>query len=292
MPRRKIVSSANGKRPAPESLPPPPAAPSAERLRYHHAFPSTHLGNERSLVVWVPPDYDLAPERRHPVLYLHDGQNVFDPATAAFGVAWEAGRIAERLIQQRRIPPLLMVGIYNTPDRIDEYTYAFDRAHKGGGKGRHYGRFVLDEVKPFIDRTYRTLPGRDHTGVAGSSLGGLITLTMAREHHARFRHCGVLSPALWWAKAQILRDVAEGDTAWMRSMRFWVDMGTREGNRRGPITGEIARTRALIQTFDGAGLLPGAHYYYSEVAGGEHNEAHWAARFDKVLLYFFGQVPG
>jgi predicted alpha/beta superfamily hydrolase len=256
-------------------------------LRYHLAFPSRHLGNERTLIVYLPPGYRGAPAQRYPVLYMHDGQNLFDPATAYQGVCWEANDTAERLILTRRLRPLIIVGIYNTPDRVAEYTHSVDDKQQGG-KGRLYGRFLFEEVKPFIDQAYRTKPDRRHTAVAGASLGGKLTLALAREHHEQFALCGAISPSLWWARGQLLKELA-GGRRWMRRMRFWVDMGTREGVAKGEIPPAILRTRKLIQQFDAAGLLPGLHYYYWEVAGGEHSEAHWAARFDKFLLYFFGR---
>ncbi len=266
-----------------------PKSETRGELRYHHDFPSAFLGNTRTIVVHLPPGYTAEKKRRYPVLYLHDGQNLFDPATAFGGVAWDAHAIADRLAAAGRIHPVILVGVYNTPDRLHEYTVHPDPAKGLGGRGALYARFVLDELKPFLDRTYRTLSDRKHTGVAGSSLGGLISLEMARLHHDRFALCGALSPALWWAKGQVLKDL-ESDFGWMRGMRFWVDMGTRESNRRQAVHPGIVRLRKLLKRFDQAGLIPGRDYNYWEVAGGEHNEAAWAARFDKVLLYFFGRA--
>ena len=207
-------------------------------------------------------------------------------------MSWDADATAERLILARRIPPLLIVGIDNTPDREDEYAYHRDRREQAGGRGSLYARFVLEEVKPFIDGRYRTRPERRHTAVIGSSMGGLISLSMAREHHKRFALCGVVSPSLWWADGRALQEIEDGDKAWMRRMRFWLDMGTREGPGRGHVPASIRSTRRLVGCFDAAGLIPGRDYLYSEVAGGEHNEAAWAARFDKMLLYFFGRRSG
>ncbi len=257
-----------------------------ERIQ-HEDFPSGILQNYRTLTVALPPLYVDRPSHRYPVLYIHDGQNLFDPRHAAFGMAWHADATAARLALSGRIEPVILVGIANTPARMDEYTYHVDIRQKAGGNGAQYARFVLDEVKPFIDSNYRTKPGREHTAVVGSSLGGLVSLSMAREHHQRFALCGVLSPSLWWARGRILAELEE-NAQWMKSMRFWVDMGTREGSRRGHVTPSIQNTRRLVERFDEAGLIPGREYYYWEVAGGEHNEIHWAARFDKMLLFFFG----
>lgn len=258
-------------------------------LRYHHDFRSEHLGNQRTLVVHLPPGYTAEKRRRYPVFYLHDGQNLFDPATAFGGVPWAADATADRLVRAGRIRPVILVGLYNTPERINEYAVHHDPRQDKGGRGTLYARFVFDEVKPFIDRTYRTLPGRQHTAVGGASMGGLISLEMARLHHDRFALCAVMSPALWWAEGRALKDLGKG-ARWLRGMRFWVDMGTREGQRRTAVHAGIVRLRQLLDRFDAAGLIPGRDYCYWEVAGGAHNEAAWAARFDKVLLYFFGQA--
>src|SRR5213076_1190449 len=114
-----------------------------------------------------------------------------------------------------------------------------------------------------------------------------VSLAMARTHHEKFGLCGAMSPALWWAQGRLLDDLAR-DLEWMRDMRFWVCMGTREGSKRSQVSPHIEQTRRLIEIFDQACLVPGRHYLYQEVAGGEHSEAAWAERFDKMLLYFFG----
>jgi predicted alpha/beta superfamily hydrolase len=257
------------------------------RFDAHADFPSTFLDNRRTLTVWLPPGHDDS-RARFPVLYLHDGQNVFKAARAPGGVSWGAHVTTARLIRTGRLRPVILVGIDNTPQRLDEYAVDRDATEDAGGRGHDYARFVLDEVKPFIDANYRTLPDRRHTGVVGSSLGGLITLSMARLHPRRFALCGVLSPSLWWARCKELR-AAEADGSWLQRMRLWLDMGTREGAGRGHVTSGIAQARRLAACFENARMVPGRDYYYQEVAGGEHNEAAWAARFDKVLRFFFGR---
>src|SRR5581483_5702126 len=152
--------------------------------------------------------------------------NLFEDREAAFGVSWNAHRTAERLTHAGRIAPVILVGVANTPARIDEYTTHRDAREKAGGRGDLYARFVLEEVKPFIDARYRTKPGREHTGVCGSSLGGLVSLTMARAYPERLGLCGAVSPSLWWCGGRVLDEYAAGDAAWLRRTRFWVDMGT------------------------------------------------------------------
>jgi predicted alpha/beta superfamily hydrolase len=263
-----------------------PAASESVLIR-HDNFLSRLLGNRRTIRVCLPPGYANNVRHRYPVLYLHDGQNLFDAATAANSVSWEADRTANRLMRAGRIQPLIMVGIDHSDDRLDEYTIHRDPRERAGGKGQLYGRFVLREVKPFIDAHYRTRPGRDHTAVAGSSLGGLVSLTMARDYHDDFALCGLVSASLWWCRCKVFTDLSK-DRAWMKHMRFWVDMGTKEGGRDSGFPLGITQAHRLIKSFNRAGLVAGTDYHYLEVAGGEHNEAAWAARFDELLRFFFG----
>lgn len=260
------------------------------QILHHPEFRSGHLGNLRTVTVYLPPGYDEKPKQRYPVIYLHDGQNVFDAAQASFGVAWGAAATADRLIARGRLEPIIQVAVANTPDRLAEYApFPDPSVNIPQGRNALYGLFLFDEVKPFIDRMYRTQPARESTAVVGSSMGGLSTLALAWKLHQRFALAGILSPSLWWARNRILRELEADDSAWLRTMRFWVDMGNKEGGARAAIPPALQRTRRLVELFDQAGLLPGRDYYYWEVAGGEHNEASWAARYDKVLLYFFGK---
>jgi len=259
-------------------------------IRSHADFASEVLGNRRAIDVYVPPGYDAHPEARYPVLYMHDGQNVFDAATSAFGMEWRADETAERLIRDGAIRPILIVAIGSTPARIDEYTAHADGRRRIGGKGDQYARFVMEELKPFIDATYRTKPGRADTAVVGSSLGGLISLRIAERYADRVSMCGVLSPTLWWADEQVLNDLdSPGGADWLtRGTRFWLDMGTSEGARPRESSPELPRTRRLAARFAAAGLKPDRDFICKEIAHGEHDETTWARRFGDVLTFFFG----
>ncbi len=267
-------------------------AQEAGQLVYHPAFRSGHLDNERDVTVYLPPSYDQLPSKRFPVVYLHDGQNIFEARSASFGVAWDGAKTADKLIAKGRIEPIIQVAIANTKDRLFEYApFPDTNVNVNEGRNDRYAQFLFDEVKPFIDRMYRTRPDREQTAVVGSSMGGLSALSLAWKHHLKFGLCGILSPSLWWSRNRLLRELESGDVQWMRTMRFWLDMGNKEGGAKAMVPPALQRTRRLVELFDEAELLPGRDYYYWEVAGGEHNEAHWAARYDKVLLFFFGKHP-
>jgi predicted alpha/beta superfamily hydrolase len=254
-------------------------------IRRHDAFHSTILNNDRTLLVYVPQGYEDQADRRYPVLYMHDGQNIFDASTSFAGHEWEVDEAAERLIAGGDIEPIIIVGIYNNADRMTEYT-----PRPEDGKHDAYARFVVEEVKPFIDRTYRTNPSREKTGIAGSSLGGLISLYMAEAYPDTFGMCAGVSPSLWWGDGQLLKRWQSRGTDWMHGTRFWLDIGTAEG-RVAPgesLPSSVTNARLLAELFGKAGLKPGEGYAYLEVEGGKHNEQAWAKRIDAILLYLYG----
>jgi enterochelin esterase-like enzyme len=147
-------------------------------IRYHKNFHSKVLNNDRDIIVYLPPGYETNKNKRFSVFYMHDGQNLFDGATSFIpGQEWKVDETAQSLINAHKIEPLIVVGIYNTgKDRVNEYTPAQDPKYKAGGNADLYARMLVEELKPFIDRTYRTKPDAAHTGLGGSSLGGLVSL--------------------------------------------------------------------------------------------------------------------
>lgn len=232
------------------------------------------------MIVYLPPDYDENLEERYPVLYMHDGQNLFDPRTAFVGQHWRTGETIGGMIQAGEIRSIIVVGIYNTGEaRIDEYTPTEDPEHKRGGAADLYGRMILEELKPRIDRTYRTRSGSEETALAGSSLGGLVSLHLGLRHPDQFGRLGILSPSAWWDDRVILEtvDAFEG-----RRPRIWLDVGTAEGD-------EAVRTvRELGERLIAKGWTPGADLFYREVEGAGHTESAWAERLGDVLRFLFG----
>lgn len=259
-------------------------------IRVHADFESPQLHNRRTLRVWLPPGYDANTQRRYPVIYLHDGQNCFDAVTSFIGVEWQADETADRLIRENKIPPIIMVAIDNNADRAGEYTTQRDREH-GGGNGDAYLAFVVETVKPYIDRTYRTQPGRQSTAIAGSSLGGLISLDAAWKYPRVFGQAGVISPALWWADRHAIAMAKKTPTP---RPRLWIDMGTAEGSDQGRLarfaTG-VDDCRALVANLRAAGYSSDADLRFEVISNGQHNERDWAARFDRVLIFLFAGTP-
>ena len=249
-------------------------------LRRHEQFHSEFLPDDRDVLVWLPPGYDREADRRYPVLYMHDGQNLFDPDTAfQKGEHWRLGETAADLIAASQLEPLIIVGIYNTGQvRIHEYTPTKD-ARLGGGLASDYGRLIANELKPLIDRTYRTLPDAAHTGLGGSSLGGLVTLHLGFTQPSVFGRLAVLSPSVWWDRRAILTTVRQ--TRPKPALRLWVDMGTAEG-RRG-----LDDARLLKAALVGAGYVEGVDLHYAEFEGATHSEGAWAVRVGPMLKWLF-----
>ncbi|MGD0461570.1 MAG: alpha/beta hydrolase-fold protein [Tepidisphaeraceae bacterium] len=255
-------------------------------FRFHKKFESQLLGNNRTIVVYLPPDYDTATDRHYPVLYMQDGQNLFDTSTAYAGVEWQVDENAQDLIARNKIQPVIIVGIYNTPDRTPEFT-PFDKTPNGqDGRGKLYGRFIVEEVKPMIDGAYRTIPDRAHTAIAGSSMGGLITLAIIHDHQDIFGSVALLDP--WLRDSQQPLLPTWKDNAWMKDTRFYVDMGTKGGPNY-PGNTEVHDANELVQRFDAAGLKKGTDYSFSIIEGAEHNESAWQKRGGDFLVFLYGQ---
>jgi predicted alpha/beta superfamily hydrolase len=261
------------------------------RLNHHDELRSTHLGNTRPITVYLPPGYDVDSNQRYPVLYLQDGQNLFDPATAFSGVHWRVAETSDRLIAEGRVEPLIIVAVASTADRLNEYAPIVDPSMNAGGKADRYARFLVDELKPFIDEQYRTKPGREDTGIGGSSLGALASLHACMTARDVFSKCAALSPSLWWGDHGMVAHFAR-QREWLCTVRLWIDMGSDEGCEAGAPPGHaIATVRHFLDLLAQSGARQGRDYSYTEVAGAAHNEHWWAQRFDRVLSFLFGVRP-
>ncbi|MGA8143464.1 MAG: alpha/beta hydrolase-fold protein [Candidatus Acidiferrales bacterium] len=256
------------------------AAAGPGQLRKYENYRSRYLSGVRDLIVYVPGIYERRPDLRFPVLYMQDGQNLFDPSTSFInGVYWRVGETADRLIAEGAIQPLIIVGIYNTGKRrLREYTPAKDRKLGGGGADR-YGRMLTREMKRFVESQYRTLPGAANTGIAGSSLGGLLTLYLGLRYRQVFGRVAALSPSVWWNQRWILSYVARARVE--PRPRIWLDAGTQESAH------EIDDVRRLRDSLLARGWQEGRDLRYDEIQGGKHDETAWALRVDPFLRFLF-----
>jgi predicted alpha/beta superfamily hydrolase len=255
-----------------------------ERLRYHRRFASRFLSTPRDLIVYLPPGYDAASKTRYPVLYLQDGQNLFDPATAFGGQDWQADITADHLIDDGVIPPLIMVGVYNTGvRRISEYTPTRDPRSRKGGKSGRYAQMLVREIKPLIDSEYRTAKSTAYTGVGGSSLGALTALHAGLCYPNVFGQLALISPSVWWDSRAVL-DIIGGFTG-RAHPRIWLDMGTDEGSAPEKAVEDARRLQAALED---KGWIEGVNLCYREFSGAGHNERAWGERFGEVLECLFG----
>lgn len=253
--------------------------PRLQRFLLHSAI----LPDDRIISVYLPPDYDNDPTRHYPVFYLHDGQNLFDPHTAYVpGRTWRAGKTADHMAATGNAQATILVGIANTGlRRMTEYTPTRD-FRLGGGEGDLYGQLITQELKPFIDRTFRTLPDRQHTGLGGSSLGGLISLYLGLQYPHVFGSLGVLSPSIWWDHRSILTFLPRSQPPPVP--RIWLDIGTAEG------AGHVRDTQLLNGRLLERGWTAGKDLRLLVVEGAVHDEDAWAARFGDVLAFLFPAI--
>lgn len=251
-------------------------------LRFHRAVESRFVDDARDIIVYLPPGYNSEPGTRYPALYLHDGQNLFDAATAFAGNEWGLDELAERLIQSGEIQPLIIVGIYNAGEkRIAEYTHVRDRRGRGG-RAYAYAKMLVQELKPFIDSEYRTLPDVANTGLGGSSLGGLVTLYLGLHYPQLFGKLIVMSPSVWWANRAILKETRK--LRQKSEQQIWLDIGTCEGHDAEECVKNAQDLRdALIEK--GWQLERNLRFVEDEGAG--HDEKAWGNRMRDALAFLF-----
>lgn len=253
-------------------------------IKYHENFYAKKLNNKRTIIVYLPPNYEKVKQKRYPVLYMHDGQNIFDDATSFIGVEWGVDETVEKLISDKKIKEIIVVGIYNNCDRANEYTPFNDKKH-GGGIADKYADFIINDLKPFIDKTYRTLPDRNNTAIMGSSLGGLVSLYIAWKHPETFAMSGVISPALWWAGYKIFNEIEKSTKK--NNIKIYLDMGTREGTTLESFNSAIIDARKMRDILLNKGFVLDKDLQYFEDEGAIHNESAWAKRVYRPLIFFF-----
>lgn len=253
-----------------------------------HEFRSRIFRNTRFLRVWLPPGYDDEENasQRYPVLYLNDGQNLFEPSTSFNGVEWQVDETADRLIREGVVPPMIIVGIDNTGrDRIREYM-----PHRSlhpmilRVQGTRYPAFLFKEVFPFIARNYRVASGPENTGLGGSSLGALIALYTAAVRPGVIGRLLLESPSLWASNRQLIRQ-SRGVKRWPE--RVFLATGTAEAGRKDKDQSMVDDVRELAAIIGRAGLDPTRLRLLVD-DGAAHNEAAWARRFPEALTFLFG----
>lgn len=244
--------------------------------------------NERRVWVYLPPAYDDQPDQSYPVLYMLDGQNVFDAVTS-FAGEWQVDEALEELIPAGEVSPVIVVAVANGElNRILEYTPWADSQY-GGGDGDEHLQAIISVLMPHVNLTYRTLTGPQNTGLAGSSLGGLMALYAGFAHGDTFGRIGSFSPSLWWDEDHMTGWV---DDQLRPDLQLYMDMGTRESgslvdeNSNG-VDDHIDQLRALQEVLTGMGFVMGEDLLTVEDEGAVHNEAAWADRFPGAMRFLW-----
>jgi predicted alpha/beta superfamily hydrolase len=226
--------------------------------------------NDRQITVYLPPGYAEG-KRRYPVLYMQDGQNLFDDERAFAGHSWRLHLAADEAIGERTAAPMIIVGVDHTgAGRIEDYTPTRDAKRGAGGKAEAYRRMLLDEIKPLIDAAYRTT---ELASIGGSSLGGLVSLYLGLTTEA-FAGVAAMSPSIWWDGRAILKIRP------VHRPRIWLDIGGREG-------AEALRDARAARDWLRANGWTGKSLGYYEDRRGDHSERTWAKRARMMLEFLF-----
>lgn len=235
---------------------------------------SPQLNNTRDITVYLPPSYPTSGDRRYPVFYMHDGQNLFDAKTS-FAGEWDVDGLIDAVSGEGL--EAIVVGIPNMgAERCNEYS-PFDDPKHGPAKGDAYLEFVVDTIKPIVDADFRTITTADHTAIVGSSMGGLISLYAFFKRPDVFGLTGVMSPALWYGQRQIFEYLK---TAGYQRGRIYVDVGTKEGSEE---LRDVTRLRDQLLEI---GYRHGDDMLLIVDFGAGHNEQAWARRMKKMLEFF------
>ena len=264
------------------------------RLVYWTDVRSAFLGPTRHVEIWLPPGYDDTPATHYPVLYMHDGQNLFDPRIANTGVDWGVDEAVVRLVNRGIIPPIIVVGVWSTTARFSEYSPWHDAPD--------YARFLIEELLPRVNASFRTLTGPGNTAVMGSSMGGLLSFYLVTHHPEAFGACGCESTHFPLSEAvvaqvfpgvpvsaapdttpYIIRDIQSGLNA-PRSARYRFDYGSLGLDSAYAPTHEAVRRWLLAQ-----GRIEGRDFVVRRYQSATHNEASWRARLDDPLTFLFGK---
>jgi predicted alpha/beta superfamily hydrolase len=253
-----------------------------------HPFRSRIFRNSRFLRVWLPPGYEepANADRRYPVLYLNDGQNLFESSTSFTGVEWQADETADRLIREGAIAPMIVVGIDNAgKERFREYM-----PHRSlqpmmlRVQGRKYPNFLMKEVMPFVARNYRVATGPENTGLGGSSLGALIALYTAMVRPGLIGRLLLESPALWASNRQLIRESRE-TASWPE--RIFLASGTSEAGRPDRDQSMVDDVRELAGIIRRSGVNE-KRLRLVIAEGAVHHESAWGQRFPEALKFLFG----
>ncbi len=242
------------------------------KVKYHLNFEGDSL-KARDIIVWLPPSYGSDINKRYPVLYMHDGQNIIDPATSSFGYDWRVDEVTDSLIEAGVINEIIIVGIYNTSDREYEYSYS--------PLGYKYMNFIASKLKPFIDKEYRTLPDRKNTAICGSSMGGLISMMTIWNCPEVFSKAACLSPAFKIRNLNYVDSIFNYSGS-KKDIKIYIDNGGVG------IDADLEPgTDMMIAALQSRGYELGKDIIWFTDKNASHSETAWADRIWRPLVFFF-----
>ncbi|MBB3697332.1 alpha/beta hydrolase [Flammeovirga yaeyamensis] len=228
---------------------------------------------DRDIIVWLPPSYSSNSRQRFPVLYMHDGQNIIDPKTSSFGVDWQVDETVDQLSKANLLQEMIIVGVYCTKDRNDDYGVT--------EKGKIYRKAFATDIKKLIDTNYRTLPEKEHTLVAGSSMGGLVSFMIAWEHPDVYAGAISMSPAFKYQEFDYI-DLIQKDKK--REVIFYIDNGGK-----GVDVILQPGVDKMISHLKSIGYTSGKDLFLVIDKNAKHSEGDWAKRFPDAIKLFFGK---
>ena len=240
-------------------------------IKYFHNFEDHNLKYTRDVMVWLPPSYSKSPNKRYPVLYVHDGQNVFAP-NSIYGGEWRLDEIADSLIKAGATEEFIMVAINNTKDRWVEYS--------GTPEGMNYLNFIANNLKPFIDKNFRTKPDKNNTAIMGSSMGGLISFYMVWKYPNVFSKAACLSSGFAYDEGHALDKFASSSQK-LPGTKLYLDCGDVGLDKYFLVDNEKMKLQLAKH--------PEIQVMYKVFNGADHNEYAWTKRVDIPLKFLFGK---
>jgi len=248
-------------------------------------FESPQEGFPRTLRIYTPDGYDAQGAHRYPVLYMHDGQNVFAHPESAVFDTWCANHALEALVSEGRLEPWILVAVDSGPGRFEEYSPWDEPRNQVKARGQQYARFLVEQLKPWVDRVYRTRPEPEWTGAMGSSLGGLISLYLGWQYPEVFGRIGALSPTVMWSERQLFEKWNAHSRKWTR---IYLDAGSTEH-----IATDNVPLNYGVATREFYAHLKRLGYDDHEVIlvlepGGQHHEKDWQRRLPFAFRWLLG----
>lgn len=241
-------------------------------------FSLPQLNTTRRIWIYLPPDYENS-RKKYPVVYMEDGQNLFNNATS-FSGEWKVDETLEAFAKNGKLE-VIVVGIDNGgSERLNEYS-PWKNEKYGGGKGDLFTEFLVKTLKPYIDKRYRTLPQAKNTGLIGSSMGGLITLYAGVKYPQKFGKLGIFSPAFWFAENDLKKYLNENKTK-LKHTKFYFLAGKKESEEM------ILDTQEIIEILKNKGI-PEKNFTAKFDDYGTHSESYWSKEFPAALEWLFGK---